>query len=104
MVTNRFRGIAAALVSACVLVRPDLGHAQAVAQTRHWSGQGVAPVYEGFDINQDGTYNMWFGYMNRNFEEATRHADRSRQQVRARRSIAGSRHTSTPGATRTCSE
>jgi len=38
-------------------------------QTRHWTGQGVAPVYEGFDINPDGTYNMWFGYMNRNFEE-----------------------------------
>src|SRR5438093_2414113 len=36
---------------------------------RHWSGQGVAPVYEGFDINPDGTYNMWFGYMNRNHEE-----------------------------------
>jgi hypothetical protein len=36
---------------------------------RHWSGQGVAPVYEGFDINPDGSYNMWFGYMNRNEEE-----------------------------------
>jgi hypothetical protein len=40
-----------------------------VYQLRHWSGQGVAPVYEGFDINADGSYNMWFGYMNRNFEE-----------------------------------
>jgi hypothetical protein len=36
---------------------------------RHWTGQGVAPVYEGFDINPDGSYNMWFGYMNRNYEE-----------------------------------
>jgi hypothetical protein len=36
---------------------------------RHASGQGVAPVYEGFDINPDGSYNMWFGYMNRNYEE-----------------------------------
>src|SRR5438876_2785147 len=36
---------------------------------RHWAGQGVAPVYEGFDINPDGSYNMWFGYMNRNYEE-----------------------------------
>lgn len=26
-------------------------------------------MYEGFDINPDGTFNMWFGYMNRNFEE-----------------------------------
>src|SRR5438309_9102615 len=38
-------------------------------QARHWTGQGVAPVYEGFDINADGSYNMWFGYMNRNYEE-----------------------------------
>src|SRR5262245_1652486 len=36
---------------------------------RHWTGQGVSPVYEGFDINPDGTSNMWFGYMNRNYEE-----------------------------------
>jgi len=36
---------------------------------RHWSGQVVSPVYEGFDINPDGSYNMWFGYMNRNYEE-----------------------------------
>src|SRR5882672_12077271 len=35
----------------------------------HWSGQGVSPVYEGFDINPDGSCNMWFGYMNRNYEE-----------------------------------
>jgi hypothetical protein len=40
-----------------------------VSQQRHWSGQGVAPVYEGFDINDDGTFNLWFGYMNRNYEE-----------------------------------
>lgn len=36
---------------------------------RHASGQAVAPVYEGFDINPDGSFNMWFGYMNRNYEE-----------------------------------
>jgi len=36
---------------------------------RHLSGQGVSPVYEGFDVNPDGTYNLWFGYMNRNYEE-----------------------------------
>ena len=40
-----------------------------VSQLRHWTGQGLAPVYEGFDINDDGSFNMWFGYMNRNFEE-----------------------------------
>src|SRR4249920_526856 len=41
-----------------------------VSQLRHWSGQGLAPVYEGFDVNPDGTFNMWLGYMNRNYEEA----------------------------------
>src|SRR6202521_2587813 len=40
-----------------------------VVQVRHWSGQGVAPAYEGFDINPDGSFNLWFGYMNRNYEE-----------------------------------
>lgn len=39
-------------------------------QVRHWTGQSVAPVYEGFDLNADGSYNLWFGYMNRNDEES----------------------------------
>ena len=40
-----------------------------LVQLRHWSGQGVAPVFEGYDANPDGTFNMWFGYMNRNYEQ-----------------------------------
>ncbi len=36
---------------------------------RHWTGEGVSPVYEGYDVNPDGSFNMWFGYMNRNYEE-----------------------------------
>ena len=43
--------------------------ASQLVNLRHWSGQGIAPVYEGFDINADGSCNMWFGYMNRNYEE-----------------------------------
>src|SRR6185436_1741788 len=43
--------------------------ASQLVNLRHWSGQGVAPVYEGFDVNADGSCNMWFGYMNRNYEE-----------------------------------
>ena len=46
--------------------RPALSQ---VEQLPHWSGQGIAPVYEGYDTNPDGSYNMWFGYMNRNYEE-----------------------------------
>jgi hypothetical protein len=40
-----------------------------LVQLRAWNGQGVSPVYEGYDVNPDGSYNMWFGYMNRNYEE-----------------------------------
>jgi hypothetical protein len=40
-----------------------------LVQLRHWTGQSVAPVYEGYDVNPDGSFNMWFGYMNRNYEE-----------------------------------
>jgi hypothetical protein len=32
-------------------------------------GQDVVPVYEGFMPNPDGTYTMYFGYFNRNYEE-----------------------------------
>ena len=61
---RRCSGLAASLT----LLLPAIGYSQLV-QVRHWSGQGVAPVYEGFDTNADGSYNMWFGYMNRNYEE-----------------------------------
>ena len=40
-----------------------------LVQLRHWSGQSIAPVYEGYDVNPDGSFNMWFGYMNHNYEE-----------------------------------
>jgi len=53
---------------ALLLMLAPLLPAQLV-QLRHWSGQSVAPVYEGYDVNADGSFNMWFGYMNRNYEE-----------------------------------
>jgi len=54
----------AAILGICQPVRSQL------VQLRHWTGQGVAPVFEGYDTNPDGSFNMWFGYMNRNYEEA----------------------------------
>src|SRR5436305_2162768 len=61
---------AASLIAALAMTA-SLGaqNASQLVNLRHWSGQAVAPVYEGFDINADGSYNMWFGYMNRNYEE-----------------------------------
>src|SRR6476646_5574967 len=44
-------------------------NASQLVNLHHWSGQAVAPVYEGFDVNPDGSFNMVFGYMNRNYEE-----------------------------------
>jgi hypothetical protein len=33
------------------------------------SGQNVSPAFEGWEKNADGSFNMMFGYMNRNWEE-----------------------------------
>ena len=32
-------------------------------------GQNVSPAFEGWEKNDDGSFNMMFGYMNRNWEE-----------------------------------
>jgi hypothetical protein len=69
MVTKALRLFA---IVGAVAASPLLAQQRApqLVTVRHASGQAVAPVYEGFDINPDGSYNMWFGYMNRNYEEA----------------------------------
>ncbi len=41
----------------------------AAAQTLHRFGQGIQPVFEGFEKNLDGSFTMWFGYLNRNYDE-----------------------------------
>ena len=38
-------------------------------QIRYATGRSVAPVFEGWEPNPDGTYSMVFGYLNRNYEE-----------------------------------
>src|SRR5215470_13449638 len=40
-----------------------------LAQTRFASGQDVVPAFEGWERNPDGSFNMVFGYMNRNYEQ-----------------------------------
>ena len=39
------------------------------AQVQYARGQNVAPVFEGWERNSDGTFSMVFGYLNRNYEE-----------------------------------
>jgi hypothetical protein len=53
-------------VLACVLLVPF-----AIAQTRfvYNRGQSVSPAYEGWAQNQDGSFTLYFGYMNPNWRE-----------------------------------
>ena len=41
----------------------------ALPQIQYASGQNVAPVFEGWEQNPDGTYSFFFGYLNKNHEE-----------------------------------
>ena len=36
---------------------------------RYATGQNVAPVFEGWEKNPDGSFSFRFGYLNRNYEE-----------------------------------
>src|SRR5262245_15565923 len=70
-VQRRFILVAGTVV---VLVTPTLMTAQGQTpqirvMDRHVAGQTVAPIFEGWSPNPDGTRSLWFGYMNRNYEE-----------------------------------
>ena len=39
------------------------------AQTKYTRGQDVSPTFDGWQMNPDGTYTLYFGYFNRNSEE-----------------------------------
>ena len=42
---------------------------QASAQLAYQRGQNTSPGYEGWEVNEDGSFNLVFGYMNRNWQE-----------------------------------
>ena len=58
-------------VALCMLAAP--AGAQEIdildTQIQYNRGQNVAPLYEGWIRNPDGTVDMWFGYLNKNYEE-----------------------------------
>ena len=64
---SAFSAFSAVLVALAVL------HAQqlptAIPQTKFASGQNVVPYYEGWIRNEDGTFDLVFGYFNRNWQE-----------------------------------
>lgn len=52
-----------------VAVLMTIGVAESLGQIFHARGQNVVPVFEGWETNRDGSFNLLFGYMNRNYEE-----------------------------------
>src|SRR5580765_2507726 len=60
---NHVRALLTALV---LVVAPAVAGAQSLAYN---SGQNVAPGYEGWEEDADGSKYFLFGYMNRNWEE-----------------------------------
>src|ERR1700730_5192533 len=55
-------------ISAVLLLTSATG-VRVSAQVQYARGQNVAPIFEGWEHNPDGTYSMVFGYLNRNYEE-----------------------------------
>ena len=55
-----------AALSAVLLATSIESGAQRLAYN---SGQAIAPAYEGWERNEDGSFNLMFGYMNQNWEE-----------------------------------
>jgi hypothetical protein len=59
-----------AVVGACALTTPLKGEIQITAIPIPFdAGQNVAPVFEGWEANPDGSFEMVFGYLNRNYKE-----------------------------------
>ncbi len=64
-------GIAAAVALSIARPASVLGQLPSVSgPIQHARGQNVAPVYEGWYRGRDGTINVSFGYLNKNYEEA----------------------------------
>ena len=100
----RFR--TSALVSLFVALGVCLGPAVGTAQTRftYSKGQSVSPAYEGWWQNEDGTYTMFFGYMNSNWlEELDVPIGPDNQHPPREDQTGDSRRTSTPAGTCSCS-
>jgi hypothetical protein len=56
-------------VAAAMLLAFQVSTASAQMRSSYSSGQNVAPAFEGWEENADGSFSFVFGYMNRNWEE-----------------------------------
>lgn len=64
MTSSRSLGIVLLLVVSSLAIVPQMARAETYA-----SGQSVFPAYEGWERNEDGSFNLVFGYMNENWQE-----------------------------------
>ncbi|NKB35393.1 MAG: hypothetical protein GKR91_20020 [Pseudomonadales bacterium] len=62
---SKFQVLGSAILALLILFSSPL----ISAQTLHRFGQSIQPIYEGFERNEDGSFTMWFGYLNRNYDE-----------------------------------
>lgn len=62
------RNIVSASILIALLSILLLAHQNGLAQT-YSRGQHIEPAYEGWEQNEDGSYNLIFGYHNENWEE-----------------------------------
>ena len=62
----RLLGLRLLLSALTVMLAYQTASTQMLSYSR---GQNVSPAFEGWEKNDDGSFNMMFGYMNRNWEE-----------------------------------
>ena len=55
--------------AALAVLALGVSHQGAAAQLSYTRGQTISAAYEGFEVNPDGSFDLLFGYMNRNWEE-----------------------------------
>jgi hypothetical protein len=71
--TRRSHGLALLLTAGLVAVSGALNGQTPgnppMLSIPHDAGQTVAPIFEGWEPNPDGTFSLYFGYMNRNYKE-----------------------------------
>lgn len=67
----RARRYAGALVASVALVLLATTSRDTTAQVVYRTGQDVAPAFDGWREQPDGTFDLWFGYFNRNWDEVS---------------------------------
>ena len=67
--TSRFRWRTAELLFAPFLILLLVQDADAQTRFMYLNGQTVSPAYEGWWPNDDGSFTLFFGYMNSNWEQ-----------------------------------